>query len=384
MPLTRKIFDDTHQSIREAFRTFVEREVSPHHERWEMAGRVDKTMFRAAGVAGFLGMAAPSEFGGGDASDFRLNAVIAEEIQRAGVGGSGMCITLHNNVCLPYLLGAGTPEQLARWLPGVCSGETMLALAMTEPSAGSDLGAMATVAVRNGDHYVVNGAKTFISSALNCDTIILAVKTDASKRHHGISLLVVDASSEGLSRGKPFAKIGLKSQDTSELFFDNVSVPVANLLGAEGSGFQQLVEKLPQERLGIAIASVAASKRAFDLTLEYCRERRAFNQPIGSFQSNRFTLAELRTEIDLAQVFVDRQIEAHIEGELTAEDAAEAKWWCTELQQRVVAAGVQLHGGSGFMADTSIARAFLDARVQTIYGGTTQIMKEIIGRSLGI
>ena len=381
--MRRRLFDDEHEMLRDSFRSFVEKEIVPFHDRWEEDGKVDKAMFRAAGANGFLGMAAPTEYGGGGAPDFRFNVVMAEELCRAGVFGSGLCITLHNDIVLPYLLAADD-EQKRRWLPGVCSGETMTAIAMTEPGAGSDLAGMRTTAVRDGDDYVINGAKTFITNGINCDLVVVAVKTDPGSRHRGMSLVVVEEGAPGFERGRNLEKVGLKSQDTAELFFTDARVPVANRLGQEGEGFFQLVAKLPQERLSLAVSAVAHADTAFEWTLAYCKERQAFGQSIGSFQHSRFTLAEMRTELDIARVFVDRQVEALNAGELTAEDAAEAKWWCTELQKRVVDTCLQLHGGYGYMLEYPIARAWRDARVQTIYGGTTEIMKEIVGRALGV
>jgi alkylation response protein AidB-like acyl-CoA dehydrogenase len=329
-------------------------------------------------------MAAPTEHGGGGVDDFRYNLIIAEEIQRAGVAGSGLGITLHNDICLPYFLHLATDEQRARWLPGMCSGELITAIAMTEPTIGSDLAGMKTTAIRDGDTYVVNGSKTFITNGINADLVITAVKTDPTLRHKGMSLLVIERGTEGFERGRNLDKLGLHAQDTAELFFNDVRVPATNLLGQEGSGFLHLVDNLPQERLSIAMSAVAAARQAFEWTLAYCKEREAFGQPIGSFQNSRFWLAEMKTEVEIAQVFIDQCVLAHNRGELSAEEAAMAKWWCTELQKRVVDRGVQLHGGYGYMLEYPIARAYADARIQTIYGGTTEIMKEIIGRSLGI
>jgi alkylation response protein AidB-like acyl-CoA dehydrogenase len=275
-------------------------------------------------------------------------------------------------------------EQKARWLPGICSGELITAVAMTEPAIGSDLASMTTSAVRDGDDYVVNGSKTFITNGINADLVITAVKTDPSERHRGISLLILERGMAGFERGRNLDKVGLHAQDTAELFFDDVRVPVANRLGDEGEGFRYLVTNLPQERLSIAATAVAAARAAFDWTLAYCQERQAFGQAIGSFQNSRFRLAEMATEIEVAQSFIDRCVLAHNEGELTADEAAMAKWWCTELQGRVIDAGVQLHGGYGYMAEYPIGRAYADARITRIYGGTTEIMKEIIGRSLGV
>jgi alkylation response protein AidB-like acyl-CoA dehydrogenase len=329
-------------------------------------------------------MAAPEAHGGGGVSDFRYNVVIAEEIQRAGVNAAGLGWTLHNDICLPYFLTLCTPEQQARWLPGICSGELITAIAMTEPGIGSDLASMSTTAQRDGDRYLVSGSKTFITNGINADLVITAVKTDPAQRHAGMSLLVLERGMAGFERGRNLDKIGMHAQDTAELFFDDVAVPVANRLGEEGSGFGSLVTKLPQERLSIAVTAVAAARRALEVTLEYVKERTAFGQPIGSFQNSRFRLAEIATEVEIAQTFVDRGVVALDDGNLTAEEAAMAKWWCTELQKRTTDTCLQLHGGYGYMAEYPIARAYADARITTIYGGTTEIMKEIIGRSLGL
>lgn len=382
--MKRTLFTEEHEMFRAAFRQFVEQEITPHYLEWEKDGIVPRELFAAAGASGFLGMDVPESYGGGGVSDFRYNLVIGEEVQRSGTGGAGLGITLHNDICLPYFLSLCTEEQKQRWLPGICSGELITAIAMTEPGIGSDLASMSTSAIRDGDHYVVNGSKTFITNGINADLVITAVKTDPSQRHKGMSLVVIERGMEGFERGRNLDKVGLHSQDTAELFFTDVQVPVSNLLGTEGQGFVHLVHNLPQERLSIAAAGVAAAEAAFDWTLDYVKERTAFGQPIGSFQNSRFVLAEMRTEIDMARVFVDRCVEALNAGELTAEEAAEAKWWCTELQKRVVDRCVQLHGGYGYMLEYPIARAYVDARITTIYGGTTEIMKEIVGRSLGI
>ena len=368
--------------FRDSVQTFVEREMVPYHLDWDRDGIVPRDVFVKAGAAGFLAMAVPEKYGGGGVDDFRYNQVFGEVLQHAGVGAAGLGMTLHNDICLPYLLSLGTDEQKQRWLPGVSSGDAITAIAMTEPGIGSDLASMATTAVRDGDHYVVNGAKTFITNGINADLVIAAVKTDPSQRHAGMSLLVVERGMPGFERGRNLEKVGLHAQDTAELFFTDVQVPAENLLGVEGKGFVHLVENLPQERLSIAVAGVAAAEAALRWTLDYVEQRHAFGQPIASFQNTRFALAEMRTEIDLGQVFVDRCVEALNAGELTPEEAAEAKWWCTELQKRTVDRCVQLHGGYGYMLEYPIARAYVDARVTTIYGGTTEVMKEIIGRSM--
>lgn len=363
---------------------FVSREVTPNISKWEKAGIVDRSMFSRAGQAGLLGMAIPEQHGGGGTDDFRFNAVVVEELVRGDALSAGMCITLHNDVCLPYFLRLTTEDQKQRWLPGMASGDLMAAIAMTEPGAGSDLAGITTSAIRDGDHYVVNGSKTFITNGINSDLIITAVKTDPSQRHSGMSLLVIEEGMEGFTRGRNLEKIGLHSQDTAELFFDDVAVPVENLLGEEGRGFVYLVENLPQERLSLTIGALAHAELAFDWTLEYIKERKAFGTAIGSFQTIKHSMAEMRTELDIARVYVDRQIREHNDGELDADEAAKAKWWVTELEKRVIDNCLQMFGGWGYMEEYPIARAYRDARVQTIYGGTTEIMKEIVGRSLGL
>ena len=382
--MRRTLLDDEHELFRDSVRRFIASEVVPDNERWEHEGIVDRSLFTRAGAHGFLGMAAPEEHGGGGVDDFRYNLVIAEEIQRAGVNAAGLGWTLHNDICLPYFLSLCTDEQQSRWLPGICSGELVTAVAMTEPGIGSDLASMTTTARRDGDVYVLNGSKTFITNGINADLVVTAVKTDPSERHRGMSLVVVERGMEGFERGRNLDKIGMHAQDTAELFFTDVRVPVANRLGDEGAGFGYLVTNLPQERLSIAATGVAAARAAFDQTLAYVKERHAFGQPVGSFQNSRFRMAEMATEIEIAQTFVDRCVLALNAGELSAEEAAMAKWWCTELQGRVADACVQLHGGYGYMTEYPVARAFADARITRIYGGTTEIMKEIIGRSLGL
>ncbi len=382
--MRRRLFEHEHDAFRESVRAFLAKEVLPHLEAWDAAGIVPRELFTTAGAAGFLGMAIPEELGGGGVSDFRFNAVLGEEIMHAGAGGAGLGLTLHNDICLPYFLDLATEEQRQRWLPGIAAGELITAIAMTEPGAGSDLAGIVTTAVRRSDHYLVNGSKTFVSSGVNADLVITAVKTDPRERHHGMSLLVLERGMAGFERGRNLAKLGQHAQDTAELFFHDVEVPVTNLLGAQGQGFAHLVDRLPQERLSMAVAAVAGARWALELTLTYVKERTAFGAPIGSFQNTRFRLAEMATEIDVAQTFTDRCIEALGEGELTVADAAKAKWWCTELQGRVVDSCLQLHGGYGYMLEHPIGRAFADARVTRIYGGTTEIMKEVVGRSLGL
>src|SRR5271155_1662999 len=385
--MRRNLFEDVHEDFRASFRTFLEREVIGEEGRygeWERAGIVPREVFALAGRGGFLGMAVPERFGGAGAEDFRFNVIIGEETQRAGVGSFGLGITLHNDICLPYFLSYANEEQRERWLEGVVSGELITALAMTEPGIGSDLAGVSSTARRDGDHYVLNGAKTFITNGINADLVIAAVKTDPAERHRGISLLVVERGMEGFSRGRNLQKIGQHAQDTAQLSFAGVRVPVENLRGEEGQGFRYLVSNLPQERLSIAVSAVAACEAGLDWTLDYVRARHAFGQPIGSFQSSRFTLAELHGETQIARAFVDQCAQALNTGELTPEDAATAKWWCTDLQGRVVDRCLQLFGGYGYMTEYPIARAYADARVTRIYGGTNEIMKEIVGRGMGL
>jgi alkylation response protein AidB-like acyl-CoA dehydrogenase len=383
-PVRRTLYDETHDLFRESFREFVEREIVPHHERWERERIVERSFYRRAGELGFLCMAAPEELGGAGAHDFRFNAIQAEEICRAGVLASGIGVLTHNDLCLPYLLTLADEDQQARWVPGMCTGQLLAAIAMTEPGTGSDLASIQTSAIRDGDHYVVNGSKTFITNGINGDLFIVACKTDPEERHSGMTLLVVEAGMDGFGRGRALEKIGQHAQDTAELFFDDVRVPLANRLGEEGQGFRQLVDKLAQERLSITVSAVAHARAAFEWTLAYCKERRAFGTPIGSFQANRFRLAEMWTELELAQLASDRQVEALNAGELTPVDAAMTKWWTTELNKRVLDTCLQLHGGYGYIEEYPIARAWRDGRVMCIYGGTTEIMKEIVGRALDV
>jgi alkylation response protein AidB-like acyl-CoA dehydrogenase len=380
----RDLFEADHQAFREAVRAFFDREVVPHLSEWDKAGIIPREVFGTAGKSGFLGMAVPEQLGGGGVEDFRFNAVIGEEAIRAGATAAGLGITLHNDVALPYFLRYCTEEQQQRWLPGIASGELITAIAMTEPSIGSDLASMATTAIRHGDHYLVNGSKTFITNGINADLVITAVKTDPTQRHAGMSLLVIERGMPGFERGRNLDKLGQHAQDTAELSFTDVRVPVENMLGEPGQGFRQLVANLPQERLSIALSAVTSATVAMELTLEYVKGRKAFGKPIGSFQNSRFVLAEIATEVDIAQTYVDRCIQLLNADKLSAEDAAKAKWWCTELQGRVVDRCLQLHGGYGYMNEYPIAALYADARITRIYGGTTEIMKEVVGRGLGL
>ncbi|GAA2348598.1 long-chain specific acyl-CoA dehydrogenase [Saccharopolyspora halophila] len=379
--MRREMFEPEHEAFRETVRTFVSKELQPHAAEWEAAGQVSRQAWRAAGEQGLLGFAVDEAYGGGGVDDFRFNVVFNEELVAGGSSGFGS--PLHNDIVAPYLMKLANEEQKQRWLPGFCSGETITAIAMTEPGAGSDLQGIRTTAVRDGDHYVLNGQKTFISNGIMSDLVIVVARTDPDAGHQGISLLVVERGMEGFERGRNLDKIGQKAQDTAELFFNDVRVPAENLLGEEGQGFIYLMQNLPQERLSIAVASAATAEKVLDLTKDYCRERTAFGRPIGKFQNTRFELAEMATEVEIGRVFTDRCVQDHVRGELDIEHAAMAKWWLSELNKRVVDRCLQLHGGFGYMTEYPVAKAFLDSRVQTIYGGTTEIMKEIIGRSMG-
>ncbi|BBZ10894.1 acyl-CoA dehydrogenase family protein [Mycobacterium branderi] len=372
-----------HRQFRELVRDFVRQTVVPAHEAWEKAGCVDRSLFVEAGKLGLLGFSVPEEFGGPGVDDFRYNAILVDELQRAGAAAEAVGLSLQNDIVLPYLTDLTTAEQKQRWLPGVVTGETIIGIAMTEPGAGSDLAGIRTTAVRDGDTYVVNGAKTFISNGQIGDLFVVAVRTGAD-RHKGLSLLVVDPNTPGFSRGRNLEKIGLHAQDTSELSFTDMRVPVENLLGEEGRGFYQLMNNLPQERLSLAVGAVGAAEGVLAETLEYVRGRQAFGSPIANLQNTQFVIAELATEIDIARTYLDDCIAAHLNGELTAARAARLKWWTTELQVRVADRCLQLHGGYGYMREYPVSRAFVDARIQTIYGGTTEIMKTIIAKDLGL
>jgi acyl-CoA dehydrogenase len=378
----RDIFEAEHESFRSTVRSFIEKEVTPYHDQWEKDGVVDRSVWTKAGELGLLCFDVAEEYGGAGVEDFRYNMVMAEELTRAGVNGPGFLV--HTDIIVPYISSLGTDEQKRRWLPGLVSGELISAIAMTEPGAGSDLQGIRTHAVDKGDHYVLNGSKTFISNGILADLVIVVAKTDPEAGHQGISLLVVERGMDGFERGRNLDKMGLKAQDTAELFFDNVVVPKENLLGEEGSGFVSLMVNLPQERLSIAMIAAAACEHILELSLAYAKEREAFGKPIGKFQHNRFLIAEMATEAHIARVFVDDCVRRHNEGRLDAKLASMAKWWTTELQNKLVNEAVQLHGGYGYMMEYPIARAYVDSRIQTIYGGTTEIQKEIIGRSLGI
>ncbi len=375
----RPLFTAEHELFRDTVRKFIDREVVPHHDRWEEQGHVDRDVWLKAGEAGLLCLTMPEAYGGSGA-DRIYSAIVIEELARACASGPGF--TLHSEIVAPYLMRYGTEDQKRRWLPPMARGERIGAIAMTEPGAGSDLQAIRTTARRDGDHYVIDGSKTYITNGSMCDLVVVVAKTDPARGAKGTSLLVVEDGTPGFTKGKRLKKLGLKAQDTSELFFDGVRVPASNLLGREGEGFVYLMQELPWERLIIALRSAAAMEAAIEWTLQYVRERKAFGKTVFDFQTTRFKLAELKTQVQVARVFVDRCLELVLKGALDPAEAAMAKYWCTDVQGKVVDECVQLHGGSGFMLEYPITRAYADARVQRIFGGTNEVMKELIARTL--
>ena len=382
--MKRTIFTDEHQLFREGFQQFVQKEMVPNNDRWEAEGIISRDIFEKAGENGFLGIDLPEEYGGSGVKDYRFNQIMGEEFDLAGVAAAGSGLGLHNDICIPYFKEYCNDDQKKRWMPGLTDGSLITAIAMSEPGTGSDLGSITTTAVKDGETYILNGAKTFISNGINSDLVIVAAKTDLQAGHRGISLLIVEREMQGFERGRNLEKIGRHSQDTAELFFTDVRVPITNLLGEENKGFYYMMFNLAQERLNIAVSAVAGTQYAFNLTLDYVKERQAFGQPIGKFQNTRFKMAEIATELEFAWAFIDKCSMALNDGELTAEEAAMAKWWTTELQKRAIDECLQFHGGYGYMDEYPISRLWRDGRVQSIYGGTTEIMKEIIGRNLGL
>jgi alkylation response protein AidB-like acyl-CoA dehydrogenase len=381
--MKRLVFETEHEQLRATARDFIEREIKPYADAWEREGQVDREVYKKGGEVGLIGFNIPEEYGGGGVDDFRFNAVIVEELTK--FGSASPSFSLQNDIVAPYLVSLGTDEQKQRWLPGFASGESIGAIAMSEPGAGSDLSGIKTSAKRDGDDWVLNGSKTFISAGINSDLVIVVCRTDPdpAAKHKAFSLLVVERDMPGFERGRKLDKMGQKAQDTAELHFTDVRVPAANLLGTENRGFYHLMQNLPSERLSIAIGAIAGARAIYEETLQYAKARKAFGQPIGSFQANRFTIAEMSTELDIAEQFVDRCLAGVVAGELTAVDAAKAKWWCTELGKKVIDNCLQLHGGYGYMNEYAVARAYVDVRIQTIFGGTTEIMKDLIGRDLG-
>ncbi|GAA2430584.1 acyl-CoA dehydrogenase family protein [Actinomadura vinacea] len=383
--MRRTVFDDDHEAFRATVRDLLAREVAPVFPEWEKAGAAPRDFYRLLGKLGILGMQVPEEYGGGGQRSFKFNVVVNEELARAQLGLGP--IRVHTDIVLPYLLRYADDEQRRRWLPGVASGGLMTAIAMTEPGTGSDLAGIATTAVRDGDHYVLNGAKTFITGAVNADLVLVVARTSPAReddRRAGLSILVVETASEGFTVGRNLEKIGLKAQDTAELAFADVRVPVENLLGEEGRAFDHLRHNLAQERLSIAVNAQASAAGAVELTVDYVRERDVFGKPLSAFQNTKFTLAECATEVEAGQALLDRALEEHDAGGLSAADAAKVKLFCTEMQSRVVDKCLQLHGGYGYVLEYPIARLYGDARVTRIYGGTSEVMKSIIAKSIGL
>jgi alkylation response protein AidB-like acyl-CoA dehydrogenase len=378
--MKRALFEDEHDWFRESVATFVDRELMPNRERFREQRCIDHAAWKAAGEAGFLGLGVPSEYGGSGVEDFRFNAVLGEELARAGFAYSSS-FGIQTDVVAPYLLRLTTEEQRRRWLPGFCSGEIVTAIGMTEPAAGSDLRGMQSTALREGEGWSLTGSKTFITNGYNADLVVVAARTP---EEGGISLFAVEAGIEGFSRGSKLNKLGQHEADTAELFFDEVRIPAENLIGEAGRGMSHMIDHLSQERISTAIVNVAHAANALRVTLEYVKERRAFGRTIGSFQNSRFALAGADAELDMARVYVDRCVEAHVAGELTAVEAAKAKLLSSEIQNRVIDACLQLHGGYGYIEEYEVARSFVDARVTRIWAGTNEIMKEVIARSLGL
>jgi len=375
-------YDDDHETFRTSVRTFVEREVEPHQEEWDRAGLIPRDVWRAAASVGVLGLRIPEEYGGAGVSDYRFRCVVHEELARVGSASFASGMSINDDVVVGYLNRYGTDEQKKTWLPAMAAGDAVASIAMSEPGAGSDLRAMRTTAVRDGDSWRLSGAKTFITSGYSSDVVIVAARTGDREGRPRLSLFVVPADSEGFTRGRKLAKLGLHAQDTAELVFDDVPLPASALLGEEGRGFHHLTNQLPLERLSIAFRALAAAEAAFAWTVDYTKERSAFGSRVIDFQNTRFKLAELSTQLDVTRAFIENAVLSYSGGEFDATTGAKAKWWCTELQQRVVDTCLQLHGGYGYMSEYPISRAFADARVQTLVGGTTEIMKEIIGRDI--
>lgn len=384
--MPRNIYDEDHEAFRSSVKEFVDRTLVPRAESMIAEHSIPREVWLEAGKQGFFGLTIPEEFGGAGIDDYRFNAVLAEELAKFNVAVSS-CFGIHADITAPYIVALGTEEQKQRWLPQVATGEKILSIGMTEPSGGSDLAALKSTAVKADDgsgDWIINGSKTFITNGHQCDLAVVAIRTDPSKGAKGISLFVLEKEDEGFTKGKPLDKVGQPESDTSELFFDNVRVPADRLLGPEGMGFISMMQKLPQERLGNAVGCVAHAAQILGETIEYTKERKAFGQPIGSFQHNKFKIAELVTSIEVAQAYVDDCVAAHAEGKLSAVDAAKAKWWAAETQSKVLDECVQLHGGYGYMNEYRVARAWRDARINKIWAGTNEIMKELIGRDLGL
>ena len=381
--MKREIYDEDHEAFRSSVREFLERSVIPNVEQHAVDKAIPREFWLEAGKQGFLGLEIPEEYGGAGADDYRFNAVMAEELSKVNAA-LGSCWGIHADITAPYLVAMGTEEQKQRWLPGVAAGEILLAIGMTEPSGGSDLAALKTTAVKDGDDWVINGSKTFITNGYSADLVVTAVRTDPEKGARGITLFAIPADAPGFSRGRKLDKVGQDESDTAELFFEDVRLGEDHIIGELGGGFIAMMQKLPQERLGCSISNVAHAKQILLETIQYTKDRKAFGAPIGTFQHNKFLLAELVTSIEVAEAYIDRCVIAHDKGELTPVDAAKAKWWSSQVQNDVLDHCVQLHGGYGFMNEYRVARAWRDARVSKIWAGSNEIMKELIGRDLGL
>jgi alkylation response protein AidB-like acyl-CoA dehydrogenase len=378
----RSLYEPDHEAYRESVAEFLAREVVPFQDDWNQDRWIDRTVFARAAKAGIYGLNIGEQYGGPGEFDYRYRMVVCEEAARVNALSFGLTVSLQDDLVLHYLLDLGNEEQRSRWLPGFACGELIGAVAMTEPGAGSDLRGIRTTARLDGDRWILNGQKTFISSGIMSDLVIVVARTSADSGSDDLSLLVVERDTPGFERGRKLDKIGLPAQDTAELFFRDAEVPTANLLGVAGHGLRHLMSHLPRERLGVTAQAMATTRAIYRLTTEYCRQRHAFGAPLVDKQHVRFELAEMATEIDLATAYVDQSVLAYNAGELTPVDAAKGKWYVSELQKRVLDRCLQLHGGYGYMTEYPVARAYLDTRVQTIYGGTTEIMKEIIGRDI--
>ncbi len=379
MDVQRNVYREDHEQFRTTVRRFIEREWAPHMDEWHRAGIVSREVWRKAGSEGLLCPTLPTEYGGGG-GDFGHSAVVAEEIARAGVGGASL--GLHSDIVAPYIARLGTEEQKQRWLPGVCAGEKILAVAITEPGGGSDVKAIRTTAVRDGDEYVINGSKTFISNGLISDLVVVVCKTDPSAGAKGVSLIVVETDRPGFRRGRRLEKVGMHAQDTAELFFEDLRVPVTNRLGEEGKGFVYLMQELPQERFIIAVGAAAKLERLLEQTLEYVKDRRAFGQTVWDFQNTKFKLADVKAHAVALRTMVDHYLAQHMSRRLTAEEAAIAKLYSTETLWKCLDDMVQLHGGYGYMLEYPVARAFVDMRVSRVYGGSNEVMRDLISRKL--
>ena len=381
--MQRTIYDEDHEAFRASVREYLARHVTPHLEEFIEARALPREIWIEAGKQGFLGLEIPEEYGGSQAGDYRYNAVMAEELAKVS-GAVSSCFGIHYDVVAPYLVQLTTAEQRRRWLPRFCTGELVTAIAMTEPSGGSDLAALKTTAVRDGGDWVLNGSKTFITNGYCADLVIVAARTSPAKQARGITLFAVEAGMPGFTRGRKLDKVGQTESDTAELFFEDVRLPDSNRIGEVDRGFISMMERLPQERIGSGISNLAHAAQILLETIDYTKERTAFGQPIGSFQHNKFLLAEMVTRVDVTQAYIDSCVLAHDRGDLTAIDAAKAKWWSAQVQNDVLDACVQLYGGYGYMNEYRVARAWRDARVTKIWAGSNEIMKELIGRDLGL